>query len=282
VLYSGPPCMGESAGNVLTSTKISAEDRKKYQSVVKKFDEFFDVRRNVILERAKFNRRNQRVGETAEQYITALYSLVETCEYPADLVDEMLRDRLVVGMRDSALVEHLQLDSELTLEKTKKAMRQKEAVKEQNQQLQSESGSGVSPTDAIKTGQTRTENGRRRDRGQDNSGRPWKPHTWRSANATDTAVKSKCTRCGKGPHPAGGRCPASTATCHRCKRKGHFQSQCFTKFAAQTDELSVSTAFLGAVGEKQNSPWQMSALVGNKLVVFKLDTGAQVTAISEV
>jgi len=66
-------CMGESAGDVLTSTKIAAEDRKKYQSVVKKFDEFFDIRRNVILERAKFNCRNQRVGESAEQYITALY-----------------------------------------------------------------------------------------------------------------------------------------------------------------------------------------------------------------
>ena len=128
-------CMEESAGDVLTSTKIFAKDRKKYQSVVKQFDEFFDVRRNVILERAKFNRLNQRVGESAEQYITALYSLVETCEYPADLVDEMLRNRPVVGMRHIALAERLQLDSELTLEKTKKAMRQKEAVKEQNQQL---------------------------------------------------------------------------------------------------------------------------------------------------
>ena len=118
-------CMEESAGDVLTSTKIFAKDRKKYQSVVKQFDEFFDVRRNVILERAKFNRLNQRVGESAEQYITALYSLVETCEYPADLVDEMLRNRPVVGMRHIALAERLQLDSELTLEKTKKAMRQK-------------------------------------------------------------------------------------------------------------------------------------------------------------
>ena len=139
----------------------------------------------------------------------------------------------------------------------------------------------MSPMDAIKTGQTRTENGHRPDCGQDNSGRPQKPHTWRSTNATDTPVKNKCTRCGKGPHPAGGKCPASTATCHRCKRKGHFQSQCFTKSAVQTDELSVSTAFLGAVGDKHISPWQISALVGDKLVVFKLDTGAQVMAISE-
>ena len=45
--------------------RISAEDRKKYQLVVKKLDGFFDVICNIIMER--------RVGESAEQYITALY-----------------------------------------------------------------------------------------------------------------------------------------------------------------------------------------------------------------
>jgi len=49
-------CMGEPADDVLTSTKISADDRKKYQSVMDKFDGYFKVRRNVILERARFNR----------------------------------------------------------------------------------------------------------------------------------------------------------------------------------------------------------------------------------
>ena len=48
----------------------------------------------------------------------------------------MLRDRLVVGIRDRALSEKLQIDAELTLEKAKTAIRQREAVKEQHQQLQ--------------------------------------------------------------------------------------------------------------------------------------------------
>ena len=38
-----------------------------------------------------------------EQYITALYSPVETCNY--GMLKEMLRDRLVVGIADSALSE---------------------------------------------------------------------------------------------------------------------------------------------------------------------------------
>ena len=63
---------------------------------------FFKVRQNVIFERARFNRRYQRAGETAEQYITVLYGLVETCEY-GTLKNDLLRDRLVVGIADQAL-----------------------------------------------------------------------------------------------------------------------------------------------------------------------------------
>ena len=73
----------------------------------------------MILERAWFNCRCQREGGSAEQYITALYSFIETCEYGA-VRDEMLRDRIVVGIRDAGLSERLQLDPELMLEKAKK------------------------------------------------------------------------------------------------------------------------------------------------------------------
>ena len=83
-----------------------------------KLDSFFKVRKNVIYERAKFNRRVQQPGETAEQFIIALYNLSESCKY-GTMRNELLRDRLVVGIRDSALSSKLQLDSDLTLEKAK-------------------------------------------------------------------------------------------------------------------------------------------------------------------
>ena len=75
-------CMGEEAESVLSSTDITDADRKKYDAVMAKFDAFFQVRRNIIYERAKFNRRVQNEGESVEQFITALfYTLVETCDY---------------------------------------------------------------------------------------------------------------------------------------------------------------------------------------------------------
>ena len=77
-----------------------------------------------------------------EQYIATLYRLIETCDY-GDFTDEMLRDRLVVGIRDTALSKRLQMDHELTLDKAMKPIRKREAVKEQHQQLQG--GSKTSP-----------------------------------------------------------------------------------------------------------------------------------------
>ena len=128
------------------STKATADNRKEYKKVMHKLDEFFKVRRNVIFERARFSRRDQLPGETAEEYITALYSMIDACEYDERFKDEMLRDCLVVGIRDKALSERLQMDADLKLETTKTSIRQREAVKEQQSLLpQGEEGIKSSP-----------------------------------------------------------------------------------------------------------------------------------------
>ena len=54
-------------------------------------DKFFSVHRNVIFERAKFNLRSQQEGESAEEYIMALYSLAEDCDYK-EWKEEMIPD----------------------------------------------------------------------------------------------------------------------------------------------------------------------------------------------
>ena len=132
-------CLGEEAEDVLVSTNITDAARKKYADVMAKLDDYFKVRKNLIFERAKFNRRDHREGESAEEYITELYALIETCEFK-DRRDEMLLDRLLVGILDKPLSEKLQLDTTLTLEKAKTAIRQKEAIKAQRQQLSTQPG----------------------------------------------------------------------------------------------------------------------------------------------
>ena len=135
-------CLGEEADDVLTSTNISSDSRKVFADVLKKFDEFFKVRKNIIFERARFNRRCQGETETAEQFITSLYhryyipyhlclySLATDCEF-GELKEQLIRDRIVVGIRDISLSEKLQMDADLTLEKAKRLVRQREAVQGQ-------------------------------------------------------------------------------------------------------------------------------------------------------
>ena len=55
----------------------------------------------------------------------------ETCDYPEGFVDEAIRDRIVVGIRDKALSQSLQLIPDLTLQKVVDKVRQKESVEKQ-------------------------------------------------------------------------------------------------------------------------------------------------------
>ncbi|GBO42515.1 hypothetical protein AVEN_85193-1 [Araneus ventricosus] len=89
---------------------------------------------HTIFERAQFNKRVQLDGESVNTFITALYTLSEHCEYGA-LHNELIRDRIVVGIRDKNLSEKLQLDADLTLTKVIERVRFSEVVKEQQEIL---------------------------------------------------------------------------------------------------------------------------------------------------
>ena len=58
--------LGQDADDVLHSTNIAEDKRKDYQEVMAKFDPIFDVQRNIIFERACFNRRTQQAHESVE------------------------------------------------------------------------------------------------------------------------------------------------------------------------------------------------------------------------
>ena len=58
--------------------------------------------RNVIVERARFNRRIQRPGESIDSFIQDLYRLADECNYD-NLKDDLIRDRIVVGVLDERL-----------------------------------------------------------------------------------------------------------------------------------------------------------------------------------
>ena len=62
------------------------------------------------------------MDESADHFITELHRLAENCEL-GEMKDQLIRDRLVVGIRDSALSERLHLEADLTLNKVERLIR---------------------------------------------------------------------------------------------------------------------------------------------------------------
>ena len=240
----------------------------------------------MIYERAKFNLRKQDEGGPVDSFITALYGLAEHCGY-AELHDELIRDKIVVGIRDASLSEKLQLDPELTLSKAVTRVRQAEAVKQQQPLLRSGGHS-----EGVKKLGTMVGAVLQKRRGQGRSQQSSRPNPRQEKHgAADGRLPSKsvCGRCGKSPPHDRQQCPARDAVCHKCAKRGHYQSVCRSTVKVgelQLDSLqtSPSEAFLGSLTEQgthPNRPGAVTLSLNGKPAHFEIDTGADVTYISE-
>ena len=279
LLYS----MGEDAEDTLASTNPTAEEKKDYDVVIQKFDEFFKVRKNVIFERARFNKRCQGSEESVEQFITSLYSLADGCDY-GEFRETMIRDRIVVGIRDKALSESLQMDAKLTLDDAKRRARQREAVSGQQGMIQDKSVLDAK-VEHIKGKKNPTTRFKGREPQRDR-GRP-------KQNFSPAAgSRPKCTRCGRGKHSRQ-ECPAREAVCHLCKKRGHFQSQCFHAQSQQSpagiavlnagsdEEDTIYLNTIGDIDSVAGNTWLEKVRINDTEVMLKIDTGAEVTVITE-
>ena len=108
--------VGEDAREVFaTFTWDDEGDSNKIETVLQKFANYCQPRKSVPFERYCFNRRVQEPGESYEQYRTSLRKLSEGCEFESITPDEILRDRLVFGIRDDKVRERLLREPRLTL-----------------------------------------------------------------------------------------------------------------------------------------------------------------------
>ena len=245
--------MGDEADDVLRSFAMTDADSKKYQKVKERFDAYFVKRKNIIFERARFNQRKQEEGESIETFIASLHKLAEHCNYGA-MLNEMIRDRLVVGLRDAALSRKLQLEADLTLDSAITTARQTEAVKNQQAELRNDSSSSVEAVHKTSI---------------------------REAKGSKTQPqRSACTRCGRAPPHDFQQCPARNKICHKCKKRGHFQTCCRTpEQVADIEQEDDSELFLGAVHRKRGDQWKVTLQLDGQLIEFRIDTGADVTII---
>ena len=92
-----------------------------------------------------------------------------------------------------------------------------------------------------------------------------------------------CMWCGRTPAHSKNQCPARDVACNQCQKKGHYAKVCRSGVlnevnTAESDEEGI--AFLGTVSS-EGEPWLINLNVNEHTAVFKIDTGADVTVLSE-
>ena len=155
-------CIGEDAMEIFEGLDFaSEEDRTKFDIVVTKFKELCLGETNETYERFVFNSRQKNENETVDQYVTALRTLAQSCNFCNCLRDSLIRDRLVIGINDNATKKKLLQDRKLTLTKAIDICRSSETTKKQVKKIQANSEANEGEINAIvnnktETGSTRT------------------------------------------------------------------------------------------------------------------------------
>ena len=111
--------------------QAQAADARKIKPVLDKFQAHFEPRRSEVFERFKFLKRHQLPGETLDTWLIELKSLIQSCGYPANAVESVLRDQFVLGVADPLVREKLLYENDLKLAKACDIIRACEASKSQ-------------------------------------------------------------------------------------------------------------------------------------------------------
>ena len=108
-------CVGDDAIEIYNALPFEQEEDKQNMSKVLELMERHCIgQTNVIYERYCFNNRNQESGELFDCYLTALKALAKMCNFGA-LTDELIRDRIVCGIRDGGTRKRLLQEAKLTM-----------------------------------------------------------------------------------------------------------------------------------------------------------------------
>ncbi|CAG9770307.1 unnamed protein product [Ceutorhynchus assimilis] len=221
----------------------------------------------------------ERPGEPVENFITSLHALAEHCDYGA-LKEELIRDRIVIGVANEKVSERLQLRDKLILCEAITAVRQAELQGTQNKIIRQEQS-----VSAIKSS-------------SQNTGQNFKSKEMPSASSR---VRTKrCAFCGLSTCEDRAKCPAKSSICRACAKRGHWSVMCRNKKSVRAVEHSDSELsseeqeqqnvsqvtkdengvgnFIGQVYLDKQDRWYVDILLDNKhKIPFFVDTGADVS-----
>ena len=208
--------MGKDCLQVFNNLELSVEQKSSVKACLDALEAYFKPKRNVVYERYVFNSSSQQQEESTDEYVNRLRKYAASCNF-GSLTDELIRDRLVLGIRDQATKLRLLKEEKLDLNKAVSMCRASEIASKQLKSMKKES------EEEIKFA-----------RGQKYSARKPKPRDEKNVKGRKTShpksqTKPKCGRCGKSPVHKLEECEAKGSQCRKCKKFNHWSSQCFSK-----------------------------------------------------
>ncbi|KAK7918719.1 hypothetical protein WMY93_010003 [Mugilogobius chulae] len=253
---------------------LSAEQQEDVKAILDALESYFKPKRNVIFERFVFGNCKQDESEPIDSFVTRLREKAASCEY-GELREELIRDRLVLGISDESVRRRLLREKDLTLTSAIDICRAAEMtdiklkLMTQDRQLES----------VHATNRRQQRPLQRTDRSQD----------------TQRVVKDNaCKYCG-GAHQRGrDACPAFGKACRRCGTQNHFAKVCMKKARPDqrvniADELTgededadnqiYSVETIGAVNG-QGKKWFATLKINGNLQRCQLDSGATCNVMS--
>lgn len=203
--------------------------KKTLSNTITLFSDYFEPVKNVIYERAVFNEMKQAQGQPIHAFIVAVQAQAKNCDYGV-MCDQLVRDRIVVGVRDDKLRQYLYDVEDLTLAKCIQKAKQYVSHHEHAAKItQNRSVNDDSNVDALVAKKVRDQTGFKEQRAQSSYRRSWYDRNRGYRDSTtegklgqkDVKLSSRCANCGKDYHRRG-ICPAAKSTCYECHKKGHW------------------------------------------------------------
>lgn len=209
-------CIGTEAQDLYLNVLKKNEEIDKYEHILKIFDDYFAPKQNEVMNTFNFNNRRQEDGENFDSFYSNIKQLVKNCNF-MDLESRMLRDRIVMGIRDRNLQRKLLEIKDLTLDMAVDKCRAAELSREHMKRIQENDKSSVS-VDTLYNHREHSHN------------KTEAKYMYSNRNRQNNNFNKKyyhCLKCNQEHGPR--QCPAFGKTCSKCKKLNHFASGCRNK-----------------------------------------------------
>ena len=172
-------CIGDRALKIYNNfTYIKPEGKMVYETVIQKFEEYFNPEKNVTFERHVFFLRNQKIGEKIDAYVNELRDLSATCEF-GELTDSLIKDKLVLGIADIQVKDRLLRTKDLTLTKALEVCRSAERTKIQLQEI---CATNPQNEDELSVNKIRKDHKKVADKTKNEQSAPWQQNRFPSSS----------------------------------------------------------------------------------------------------